>query len=497
MAERRTAVMIVADAWWESPDGSLQNGRARIVNKSVSGACVRIEKQILVGAKLKIESRWDKFCGVAKYCRSDGRGYLVGIQRKAGVEAIPKQTAKTLLSRDDRQRQETTVEGPRLPKLPEGADRQRHEAIPPEPPVRATEPNRGEPVRHKKLPGEHRTGEQFTDEHLTGEQRVKSTGVAEIGASGPQNEAIAEAAPEEPAPEVGDSKWSRRRWHSSQEQGVRSRQWWEALVTLLLKEKAAQREGGSSSMGTNWIGRMKQGVEDAKENGKASSAGTGEKNKPIGAGSGDTGEGNKAAAPVLAAQPIKEHGAAAVDGDLAYQTELLPLEEIYIAAGIVSPRRGYSIKKVVEMLHSKHLSGLSTEMRRASVMMALDAAGISVDEVLRDAQRRLDAIKCHEENQKQLCEAECRHKEEVHGQLEAELEQIRARFKERMKRALDEIARDRARFGTWLTMMHEEAQSIAEAAELCRKAAAPVPPPVPDNVAPKVNEAKETMLKVV
>lgn len=250
-------------------------------------------------------------------------------------------------------------------------------------------------------------------------------------------------------------------------------------------------------MGTNWIGRMKQGVEDAKENGKASSAGTGEKNKPIGAGSGDTGEGNKAAAPVLAAQPIKEHGAAAVDGDLAYQTELLPLEEIYIAAGIVSPRRGYSIKKVVEMLHSEHLSGLSTEMRRASVMMALDAAGISVDEVLRDAQRRLDAIKCHEENQKQLCEAECRHKEEVHGQLEVELEQIRARFKERMKRALDEIARDRARFGTWLTMMHEEAQSIAEAAELCRKAAAPVPPPVPDNVAPKVNEAKETMLKVV
>ena len=84
--------------------------------------------------------------------------------------------------------------------------------------------------------------------------------------------------------------------------------------------------------------------------------------------------------------------APAADGDLAYQNELLPLEEIYVAAGVVSPRRGYTIKKVMEMLHSEHLSALSKEMRRASVMMALDAAGISVDEVLRDAQVRLEAI---------------------------------------------------------------------------------------------------------
>ena len=34
----------------------------------------------------------------------------------------------------------------------------------------------------------------------------------------------------------------------------------------------------------------------------------------------------------------------------------MPLEEIYVAAGIVSPRRGYTIKKVMEMLHSEHLS---------------------------------------------------------------------------------------------------------------------------------------------
>jgi predicted phage tail protein len=172
---------------------------------------------------------------------------------------------------------------------------------------------------------------------------------------------------------------------------------------------------------------------------------------------------------------------------------LLPLEEIYMAAGIVSPRRGYSIKKVMEMLRSELLSALSKEMRRASVMMALDAAGVSVDEVLRDAQARLDAIKSYEGEQKQSWEAEWVHKAEEHAQLKAELKQVRGRFMERMKQALDGIARDRARFGMWLTMVHEEAQSIAEAAELCRRVA----PPVADHVAATADEEKETRVKVV
>src|ERR1700682_274951 len=206
MAERRSYVMIVADAWWEGPDGSLQKGQARIVNKSVSGACVRIEKRIDVGAKLRIESRWDEFCGVAKYCRREGSSYLVGSQRKAGAGSIPKQTAKSLLHRDDPQGQETTLEEPQVP---DGVDRQRHEPIPPGRPVPDAVPNREEPVRQENLTGDPLQGGHLTGEPLQGEQRVESTGVAEIGASAPQDEASAEVAAEVPAPRVGYSKWSR------------------------------------------------------------------------------------------------------------------------------------------------------------------------------------------------------------------------------------------------------------------------------------------------
>ena len=85
--------------------------------------------------------------------------------------------------------------------------------------------------------------------------------------------------------------------------------------------------------------------------------------------------------------------------------ELLSMDDIYRVAGIVNPRKGYSISKIVEMLHSEHLRGLSTEMKRASVLMALDAAGITVDEVLQDAKARQEAIDSYEAEQRKQFEA--------------------------------------------------------------------------------------------
>ncbi|HXI41341.1 MAG TPA: hypothetical protein VNH83_15265, partial [Bryobacteraceae bacterium] len=54
--------------------------------------------------------------------------------------------------------------------------------------------------------------------------------------------------------------------------------------------------------------------------------------------------------------------------------ELMLFEEIYRSAGIKSPRLGYSIGKVIEMLHSEHIRNLTTETQRASLLMALEAA---------------------------------------------------------------------------------------------------------------------------
>jgi predicted YcjX-like family ATPase len=88
-----------------------------------------------------------------------------------------------------------------------------------------------------------------------------------------------------------------------------------------------------------------------------------------------------------------------------FRVELLPMEDIYRAAGIMNPRRGYSINKVVEMVHSEHIRGLSKEMKQAAVLMALDAAGISLDQVQQDAKARHEVLDSYEAGQKKQIEA--------------------------------------------------------------------------------------------
>ncbi len=116
---------------------------------------------------------------------------------------------------------------------------------------------------------------------------------------------------------------------------------------------------------------------------------------------------------------------AAADKGGGIQSELLPVEDIYRAAGITSPRRGYSITKVVDMLRSEHMSGLSKEMRRAAVRMALDAAGVSVEEVLQDAKMRHEAIEAYAAEQRKHAEAQWARKAEENLQIRRNLNRLR------------------------------------------------------------------------
>lgn len=169
--------------------------------------------------------------------------------------------------------------------------------------------------------------------------------------------------------------------------------------------------------------------------------------------------------------------AASADNGTGFQTEQLSMEDIYRAAGITSPRRGYSITKVVEMLRSEHLRGQSREIRRAAVLMALDAAGVSVDEVLQDAKVRQEAIEAYATEQRKHAEAQWARKAEENIQIQAELEQVKAVYAERIRRNLDGVSREKATFGNWLKLKEQEAQGITEAVEQVLKSPTAAEPP--------------------
>ena len=155
--------------------------------------------------------------------------------------------------------------------------------------------------------------------------------------------------------------------------------------------------------------------------------------------------------------------------------ELLNYDDIYRAVGILSPGAGYGIHKVVDMLNNERIRDLSKDAKRASVLMALDAAGISADELLTDATRRQNALSSYEASQsKQLEDFEAR-KAKENARIEEEMEKIRMHYAQRVQANLDQVVKEKEALRNWQMAMQHETQRIAEVIELCGKQ------PVPEN----------------
>ncbi len=154
------------------------------------------------------------------------------------------------------------------------------------------------------------------------------------------------------------------------------------------------------------------------------------------------------------------------------KTDLLSYDDIYRASGILNPPSGYGIQKVVDMLNSDRLRDLSKDIKRASVLMALDAAGTSVDDLLQDATRRQRALDSYEAGRRQQLEAFESSKTQENAQIEAELEQVRAHYAERIQRNREQVQLEKDALRNWQMAMQHESQRIQEVMELCRKPAA-------------------------
>lgn len=155
--------------------------------------------------------------------------------------------------------------------------------------------------------------------------------------------------------------------------------------------------------------------------------------------------------------------------------DLQSAEDIYRAAGIINPRMGYSITKVIEMINSDHLRNLPDAAKRAAVLMALDAAGVSTEEILRDARMRQEALDAYEAGQRKHFEEYWARKAEANNQLQAEMEQVAAEYLGRIERTLDEITTEKAAFAKWQATKQREVDRISEAVGVCLKDDVPDP----------------------
>jgi len=358
---------------------------AWIENKSASGACIRVKTPIGVGSKLSIQGRWDQISGVAKYCRTTGKKYLVGIQRD-------------------------------------------------------------------------------TSKNLVSDRAVPVSVLVWEGASDP----LVSASRVEARPEQQENKSHQIPPADPKDENVPL-----VRVPSLALPMALHREGGAPLI----PGRSaRTGISSGdvldrrgyRHNEK-------EKDEVTGSGNSNGKDEPEHRAP-QAVFPTK--GAAADPAGARVESSpvrLVRVEDIYRTAGIVSPRSGYSISKVVEMLHSEHTRELSKDAKRSAVLIALDAAGVPIDDVLQDAKARHDALDSYEAEQRREVDAEWQRKAEENVQIQAELECVKAHYAARVGRNLDGVAREKAAFNSWLTMKKQESQSITEAVDLCVKSTIPEP----------------------
>ena len=137
--------------------------------------------------------------------------------------------------------------------------------------------------------------------------------------------------------------------------------------------------------------------------------------------------------------------------------------EIYRAAEIPVAPHGYTILKVAEMLQSEHIRSLAPSVKRSSVLLALDAAGVKLQEVIEDAVRRDKALDTYERVQeKSLLELETK-KGQENRQIQAELDRLTTEYQARIRKNNDEVAKEKERFFGWRLKKQQEEQKIADA----------------------------------
>ena len=138
-------------------------------------------------------------------------------------------------------------------------------------------------------------------------------------------------------------------------------------------------------------------------------------------------------------------------------------DEIYAAARIDPPAHGYSILKVADMLQSEHIATLPPDVKRKSILLALDAAGVAVNDVIQDAVKRDRALDTFERTQqKALQTLEARIRADK-TRLQEEIDALIADRQTKIRLADDELAKETAAVNTWRERKRAEEQRIAGA----------------------------------
>jgi len=149
--------------------------------------------------------------------------------------------------------------------------------------------------------------------------------------------------------------------------------------------------------------------------------------------------------------------------------KLSSFDEIYQRSSFkpATSTAAWDILKVADMVNNDHLHGLSPAAKHSALMMALEAAGVAVEDMLQDAVQRQRVLNEYEDSQRRRLEDFESIKQDEKDRLGAEMEAICSQYRIRIAGGDQEIERERGMFREWQERKEREQRRISEAASAC------------------------------
>jgi uncharacterized protein YqfA (UPF0365 family) len=139
------------------------------------------------------------------------------------------------------------------------------------------------------------------------------------------------------------------------------------------------------------------------------------------------------------------------------------LGEIYSSAKIATPAHGYTVLKVAEMLQSGHIKSLPPDVKQKSIMVALEAAGVKVADIIEDAVQRDRALDTYERVLQKSLEELREQKAAENRALEQEINQRVAELRAKVDQNNAELTAEQNNLLAWRVRKRQEEDRIAEA----------------------------------
>jgi hypothetical protein len=176
--------------------------------------------------------------------------------------------------------------------------------------------------------------------------------------------------------------------------------------------------------------------------------------------------------------------------------EIPDFTAIYKAAGVSEPAHGYTCYKVLEIFASPGFSSLDTRAKAAALtgFLNMNPTGpVPITDVVQDAVKRDQALDRFEEFLKSKLAARTEQIEKDNAALQAEIDEVTRRNREKMETHRIALETDQARLARWQVIKRAEERKLFDAvnpfveanpistADAPRPAAAAPAPPRGDN----------------